>query len=160
MESSSSDETEWDASSTETEEGTPKKKGTLKKKGSPSPLPYEPSSYKKRVKEKIKKNQEMLSRLSLSKTLALISREKEEEPWQVESFIGHWPATKGKGYWELKTRWVSFMPEDDTWEPINQKRKEVPMMVKDYIKIHPEVTAAPVPARASAHILRKIHDCQ
>jgi hypothetical protein len=66
-------------------------------------------------------------------------KEEIKDFWVVEKFVNHRPSTESKGNWELRTRWVGWSSEDDTWEPINEKYEEVPDLVQQYIKSNPEV---------------------
>jgi hypothetical protein len=89
--------------------------------------------------------------LGLDKSIGQMAKEAEKsEPptYIVKEFIGHRPATKRKGYWELLTRWEGYESSDDTWEPICQKRREVPTLVKEYIAAHPELGTKPAVQQA------------
>jgi hypothetical protein len=66
-------------------------------------------------------------------------KEEIKDFWVVEKFVNHRPASETKGNWELRTRWVGWSSEDDTWEPINEKYDEVPDLVQQYIRRNPEV---------------------
>jgi hypothetical protein len=66
-------------------------------------------------------------------------KEEIKDFWVVEKFVNHRPASETKGYWELRTRWVGWSSEDDTWEPINEKYNEVPDLVQKYVRCNPEV---------------------
>jgi hypothetical protein len=44
--------------------------------------------------------------------------------WIVEKFFDHRPSSEHKGSWELRTCWVRWSSEDDTWETISEKHEE------------------------------------
>jgi hypothetical protein len=66
-------------------------------------------------------------------------KEEIKDFWVVEKFVDHRPSSEKKGSWDLRTRWVGWSSEDDTWEPISEKYEEVPDVVQKYIKRNPEV---------------------
>ena len=92
---------------------------------------YMLSSYEKKREERVKKNKERLQSLGLLEV---------PKVYNVKEFVGH---KVDRGTWKLKTIWEGYPEEEFTWESLRIKTKEVPELVKEYIKRNPEVGHPP-----------------
>jgi hypothetical protein len=55
----------------------------------------------------------------------------------VEKIVDHRKADKDKGWWELRAKWEGYASDEDTWEPYNNMKDDIPEKVQEYKKLHP-----------------------
>ena len=111
------------------------KKTTPKTQASVSP--YEPSSYEKLRVEKVRRNQEHLASLGLTKLLDEEKNEVKHDEYDVEEIVGHQCfANKTHRGWYLCVKWVGY--EDPTWEPMKKLKAQLPEEVNTYVEAHKE----------------------
>ena len=60
----------------------------------------------------------------------------EEETYEIECLQDHKVGRDGKTY--LFVKWVGFTEEENTWEPVETMREDVPHLVKKYFEVREE----------------------
>ena len=99
---------------------------TKKRKQPPTPEPaYEPSDYEKQRLENIKKNEARLKELGLGNKGSRVSN--------VDRFKGH---KKEGNRWLIRVSWEGCASSEDTWEPMSNLKKDVPVLLKEYMDSH------------------------
>jgi hypothetical protein len=129
-----------------------KKKGKQQQKKIASPEPiYIESEYELKRKQRIKQNEERLKSLGLDRSIGQLAKEmdsgrnkkgrktkkspekksQKKTVYNVEKFVSHRVGKKRK--YELFTKWEGYSSDENTWEDAEEKLKEIPIIVCDYL---------------------------
>jgi hypothetical protein len=137
----------------EAEQQQQKKQGKNGKKRFASPIvvPFQKGVYEIERDKKVQKNQDRLRSLGFLKEDK--SKKKNSITYNIEMFVGH---EVRRGAWKLRTRWEGCGEEDDTWESLKEKRREVSELVDEYIQQHPELLRPP-PQQASSRASKRLN---